>query len=94
VLLATLSTWRSAYEGTPATRAERAAGMLLREREWTSRARTVSGDPYENQCAAVFLVRDGRIASVREYLDTLDASEVAFTTARGGQPYPEDSGCP
>lgn len=51
--------------------------------EWTSRARTVSGDPYENHCAAVFRVRDGRIASVREYMDTLYASEVAFTTARG-----------
>ena len=51
--------------------------------EWTSRARTVSGDPYENQCAAVFRVRDGRIASVREYMDTLYASEVAFTTERG-----------
>jgi ketosteroid isomerase-like protein len=43
----------------------------------------VSGDPYENHCAAVFRVRDGRIASVREYMDTLYASEVAFTTARG-----------
>lgn len=51
--------------------------------EWTSRARTVSGDPYENHCAAVFRVRDGRIAAVREYMDTLYASEVAFTTARG-----------
>jgi hypothetical protein len=66
----------------------------LREREWTPRARTVSGDPYENQCAAVFRVRDGRIASVRDYLHTLYASEVAFTTARGGQPYLKDSGCP
>jgi hypothetical protein len=51
--------------------------------EWTSRARTVSGDPYENHCAAVFHVRNGRIASVREYMDTLYASEVAFTTERG-----------
>jgi uncharacterized protein len=49
--------------------------------EWTSRARTASGDPYENHCAAVFGVRDGRIQSVREYMDTLYASEVAFGRA-------------
>jgi uncharacterized protein (TIGR02246 family) len=46
--------------------------------EWTSRARTTNGDPYENHCAALFRVRDGRIQSVREYMDTLYASEVAF----------------
>jgi uncharacterized protein len=51
--------------------------------EWTSRARTAGGDPYENHCIGVFRVRDGRIASVREYMDTLYASEVAFTTVRG-----------
>ncbi len=38
--------------------------------EWTSRARTVAGDDYENQCAGVFTVRDGRIVAVREYMDT------------------------
>ncbi len=38
--------------------------------EWTSRARTVKGEPYENDCAGVFTVRDGRIAGVREYMDT------------------------
>jgi uncharacterized protein len=46
--------------------------------EWTSRARTAGGDPYENHCAAVFRVRNGRIQAVREYMDTLYASEVAF----------------
>ena len=30
--------------------------------EWTSRARTAAGEPYENFCIGVFTVRDGRIA--------------------------------
>jgi ketosteroid isomerase-like protein len=38
--------------------------------EWTSRARTADGEPYENQCAALFTLADGRIATVREYMDT------------------------
>lgn len=38
--------------------------------EWTSRARTVGGEAYENQCAGVFTVRSGRICAVREYMDT------------------------
>jgi uncharacterized protein len=38
--------------------------------EWTSRAMTVAGEPYENRCAGVFTVRDGQIAAVREYMDT------------------------
>jgi uncharacterized protein (TIGR02246 family) len=46
--------------------------------EWTSRARTRAGAPYENYCIAVFTVRDGRIASVREYMDTLYAQRTVF----------------
>jgi hypothetical protein len=46
--------------------------------QWTSRARTRGGRDYENGCIGVFTVRDGRIASVREYMDTLYAAEVAF----------------
>ena len=46
--------------------------------EWTSRARTRSGNRYENHCIAVFTVRDGKIQSVREYMDTLYAHRVAF----------------
>jgi limonene-1,2-epoxide hydrolase len=38
--------------------------------EWTSRARTIEGAPYENFCIGVFTLRDGRIAAVREYMDT------------------------
>jgi uncharacterized protein len=44
--------------------------------EWTSRARTAAGEPYENFCIGVFTVRDGRIASVREYMDTQYAHRV------------------
>jgi uncharacterized protein (TIGR02246 family) len=38
--------------------------------EWTSRALTVAGEEYENQCAGVFTVRAGVIVAVREYMDT------------------------
>ena len=46
--------------------------------EWTSRARTAAGEPYENFCIGVFTVRDGRIAAVREYMDTDYARRTAF----------------
>ena len=46
--------------------------------QWTSRARTRDGRPYENDCIGVFTIRDGRIQSVREYMDTRYAGEVAF----------------
>ena len=49
--------------------------------EWTSRARTSAGEPYENFCIAIFTVRDGRIAAVREYMDTAYARRVAFAAA-------------
>jgi len=58
--------------------------------QWTSRARTRDGRPYENGCIGVFTVHDGQIQGVREYMDTLYASEVAFSgsvssrTAVGG----------
>ncbi len=49
--------------------------------QWTSRARTREGRPYENGCIGVFIIRDGKIQAVREYMDTLYASEVAFTNS-------------
>ena len=49
--------------------------------EWTSRARTAAGEPYENQCAGVFTVRDGRIQAVREYMDTHYAYRAVCATA-------------
>jgi uncharacterized protein len=51
--------------------------------EWVSRARTRAGARYENHCIGVFIVRDGRIQAVREYMDTLYAHRVAFS---GGEP--------
>jgi uncharacterized protein len=50
--------------------------------EWTSRARTSGGEPYENFCIGVFTVRDGRIAAVREYMDTDYARRTAFSQGR------------
>ena len=44
--------------------------------QWTSRARTRRGRPYENGCIGMFTVRDGKITAVREYMDTLYASSV------------------
>ena len=46
--------------------------------KWTSRARSTRGEPYENRCIGVFTVRDGKIARVHEYMDTLYAHQVAF----------------
>ncbi len=37
-----------------------------------------TGKPYDNSYAGVFVVRDGRIVEVREYLDTLHASDTIY----------------
>ena len=50
--------------------------------QWTSRAQTRDGRPYENGCIGAFTIRDGRIAAVREYMDTLYLSH-AFAGVRG-----------
>ena len=46
--------------------------------QWTSRARTRDGRAYENGCIGVFTVEDGKIQSVREYMDTLYARDTVF----------------
>lgn len=51
--------------------------------EWTSRATTRDGRPYENDYAVVFVVRDGKIAAVREYFDTGYARRVLFGDPAG-----------
>jgi uncharacterized protein len=38
--------------------------------QWTSRAHTLDGRPYENECIGVFTVRNGKIRAVHEYMDT------------------------
>ncbi len=65
--------------------------------QWTSRARTRDGRPYENGCIGVFTVHNGKIHAVREYMDTLYAGHVfagdgervsnsRFTRAAGWHP--------
>jgi uncharacterized protein len=46
--------------------------------QWTTRARTRDGLPYENDCIGVFTIRDGKIQEVREYMDTLYAHDRVF----------------
>jgi uncharacterized protein (TIGR02246 family) len=47
--------------------------------EWTARGRAKTGKRYDNVCLGVFTVRDGKIASVREYTDTQHVERVLFT---------------
>lgn len=49
--------------------------------EWRVRARTARGTDYANAYCGVFVVRDGRIAEVREYLDTAYAARTLFSSA-------------
>lgn len=49
--------------------------------EWTSKATAAGGATYDNRCAAVFTVRDGKITSVREYADTHHVATVLFAEA-------------
>lgn len=49
--------------------------------EWITRGRTTHGERYENHDIGVFAVADGRIRSVREYLDTERAARVPFAGA-------------
>ncbi len=46
--------------------------------EWRVHARTAVGRPYENDYCGLFVIRDGKIASVREYLDTHYAAKLLF----------------
>lgn len=46
--------------------------------EWRVRARTAAGAPYDNHYCGIFVVRDGKIAAVREYLDSGRAARLLF----------------
>jgi uncharacterized protein len=76
-----LATAMSYYE--PGSVSLEITGMIAEQDQvvlqWTSRARTLDGRPYENGCIGVFTIRDGQIQSVREYMDTLYAHDVAFS---------------
>src|SRR5262249_46247347 len=64
-----LATAMSHYE--PGSVSLEITGMIAEDDQlvlqWTSRARTRDGRPYENGCIGVFTIRDGRIQDVREY---------------------------
>lgn len=51
--------------------------------QWTSRARTRDGRAYENGCIAVFTVEEGKIQSVREYMDTLYVRQTVYPIGGG-----------
>jgi ketosteroid isomerase-like protein len=46
--------------------------------EWTARGTAKTGRVYDNQRLGVFVVRDGKIVSVREYTDTQHVAGVLF----------------
>ena len=46
--------------------------------EWTSKGTTLNGHQYDNKCLGVFVVREGRIVSVREYADTQHVERTLF----------------
>ncbi|MET7461698.1 nuclear transport factor 2 family protein [Nonomuraea sp. NPDC005501] len=54
--------------------------------EWTSKARTVYGGTYDNRCAGIYTVRDGKIVSVVEYADTRHVAATLFPGHRGSEP--------
>jgi uncharacterized protein len=47
--------------------------------EWVTSRKTISGRDYLNYFNGLFQVRDGKIQSLREYLDTQYAKEVLFS---------------
>lgn len=50
--------------------------------EWQVRGTAVAtGRVYDNQYCGVFVIRDGRISEVREYLDTQHAADTLFSPA-------------
>lgn len=46
--------------------------------EWHVSARNAAGEPYENDYCGIFVIRNGKIAAVREYLDSGYAAKVLF----------------
>ena len=51
--------------------------------EWTIQFRTLAGRDYKNDYMVMFELRDGKIQSIREYMDTLYASEVVYSPDSG-----------
>ena len=53
--------------------------------EWRVSARTPAGADYRNAYCGVFTIRDGRIAAVREYLDTQYAAQTLLGPERAAR---------
>jgi uncharacterized protein (TIGR02246 family) len=52
--------------------------------EWTVRGTSAAtGEQYDNSYCDVFVIRDGRIVAVREYLDSLHVATVLFGLSQG-----------
>ncbi|HET9102548.1 MAG TPA: nuclear transport factor 2 family protein [Solirubrobacteraceae bacterium] len=51
--------------------------------EWITRGRSHAGAPYENRYLGLFKIRDGRIASIREYLASAAAAQALFGRTLG-----------
>ena len=47
--------------------------------EWVARGKSAKGKAYENYYHVMFEVKNGKIQTVREYVDTLYAKEVLFS---------------
>ena len=47
-------------------------------RKWRVKARSATGADYDNEYRGIFVVRDGRIVAVREYLDSRYAASILF----------------
>jgi pimeloyl-ACP methyl ester carboxylesterase/ketosteroid isomerase-like protein len=50
--------------------------------EWHVSARNAAGEPYENDYCGIFVIRNGKITAVREYLDSHYAANVLFSDSR------------
>ena len=46
--------------------------------EWHVSARNAAGEPYENDYCGIFVITDGKITAVREYLDSRYAAKTLF----------------
>ncbi len=47
--------------------------------EWRVRARAANGADYNNSYCGIFIVRDGKIQTIREYLDSGYAAKTLFS---------------
>jgi ketosteroid isomerase-like protein len=91
-VLALMASGLGLYDTTRPMQIERTAGLAGEELvyvEMTIRATTGQGEPYENHYVMVFQIRDGRIAEVREHVDSLYAQRLLFDPV--GQASPLDA---